>query len=170
MISQEYIESMHSAVVDLRSKVSNTWPTPDFNDCITFATIEIAEALDAELDEKNIYKRNHDIPEDGVMDELADSVMMLLSAISVEDIRSLFKHDTSIMSHHVDNDDRDLPALMMRISNLNYHVAKRSPGADSDNVIRMICFISQFALDNGVDIKNKLDERLQRILKKHGGE
>lgn len=54
--------------------------TPNTHDALRFAATEIAEAMDAELRVGGIYARNHQKALD-VVDELADHVLMLLTAM-----------------------------------------------------------------------------------------
>jgi len=78
----EAIEAITSIVWDFREKNKNWWKTPDKQDSLRYALTEAAEAMDAWLREKRQDDlRNHDCSEDGVLDELADCAIMLVTAM-----------------------------------------------------------------------------------------
>ena len=74
------IEEWWENVWTLRARVSAAWPTPSVVESLAYAVTEIAEAINADLRAKNPKHVRNNFKVESVGDELADTVIMLLTA------------------------------------------------------------------------------------------
>lgn len=74
------IGKVHAMVWAFRASYGGAWPTPDRMDSLRFALCESAEAMDAWLRGQPRFNRNR-AKELSVLDELADTAIMLLTAL-----------------------------------------------------------------------------------------
>jgi len=77
------LETCHAELWAFRDEMGEDWPTPDTELSLQFATCEAGEALDAWI--RFTYPRmarnnERTVTEDDILDELADTAMMLLTA------------------------------------------------------------------------------------------
>lgn len=74
------IGRVHTMVWTFRALYGEVWPTPDRMDSLRFALCESAEAMDAWLRGQPHFSRNR-AKDLSVLDELADTAIMLLTAL-----------------------------------------------------------------------------------------
>lgn len=84
MIALKDVLRMHGKVWALRDVLGDKWPTPDTADSLAYAVTEVGEAIDADLRNRrpNDARNNH--RNVSVPHELAQAVMMLLTALGRE--------------------------------------------------------------------------------------
>ena len=80
MVRHEQLKALHKMVWEWRSEMEPHFPTPGRVDSLAFAVTEAAEALDAQLRQNPIYRRNNEKAHT-VERELTQCAMMLLTAI-----------------------------------------------------------------------------------------
>jgi hypothetical protein len=74
------IATTQSDIWAFRAEAEYVWPTPNTQDALRFACTEAAETIDANLRLVGGYARNH-AKEPSVVNELADTFMMLVTAL-----------------------------------------------------------------------------------------
>lgn len=77
---QETMLELRDLIWTYRHRLADRWPTPPPVDALRFAFTEAAEAMDAWLRLQPAYNRNN-AKELSVEDELADCMMMLITAL-----------------------------------------------------------------------------------------
>lgn len=77
---QETMIELRDLIWTYRHRLADRWPTPPPVDALRFAFTEAAEAMDAWLRLQPAYNRNN-AKELSVEDELADCMMMLITAL-----------------------------------------------------------------------------------------
>ena len=86
------LAKVHTMVWEFRALYGGLWPTPDRMDALRFAFCESAEAMDAWLRGQPRFNRNR--PKDlNVLDELADTAIMLLTALGYETQRGAVERE-----------------------------------------------------------------------------
>jgi hypothetical protein len=176
-LSTATIEEMGKCVLDLREEIHHTWTTPDRMDSIYWASTEIHEALVAMLDEKRIYARNHEISEDSVYDELADTVMMLLTTMKNplrvdSDYFYAFQYDFIVENPHIVDIMNRVMVSVDAIRHESSDGKVRISGSDKFISVTIL-MIWNFAWNrsNGeILLQQVLRKRLARIRSKHTGE
>ena len=140
-------------VWEFRKEMKSFWPTPGFMDALRFADCEAREALDAWMREnRKEYKRNHEREAD-VLGELADCALMLLTALGP--YYRFRSPDISVRSS---------------MGEICWHVARAHRIAEfygTDWQPDVECALEAIWSYPGMDLKEQLQIRMDRIRRKH---
>jgi NTP pyrophosphatase (non-canonical NTP hydrolase) len=147
------ISDMHAMVWDLRSRISDKWATPERQDCLRYAFTEAGEAMDAYLRETRAGDSRNTFRQPNVYEELADCVMMLLTALGPE-----YDEDWE----QTCPTDRDLVWTLDEVCGHVGGLLEYYSPFQTVYVVNMIkvCF-------GGVNMSEALTARLERIEAKH---
>lgn len=133
-------------VWDFRANVQHVWPTPNEYDSLLFAVTELGEAIDAHLRKKH-YARNNERNMD-LHEELADCAIMLVTALGDYDDEPI-------------QDASYLPAISYWISSALFAYPQE---VWQRKAFLALCMIANYP---GMDIINRVEERLERIYERH---
>lgn len=145
------IQELHKLVWDFRREMENYFPTPNREDSLAFAFTEIGEAVDAQLRQNPIYKRNN-TKEHSVERELAQCAMMLLTAAGEEGLRPDFEGYR-----------QDVHWTLRQIA---WEVGDLYGDPDCDQ--RTDCFWAVSAITTLIDLPLHLAAELERMRLRHG--
>ena len=158
----------HKMVWEFRRQMVAYWPTPDTVDAARFAVTEIGEAMDAFLRLDGGYARNRERSPD-VLDELADTAMMILTAIGERANLSAWAEmwddeDVGVGEMYADLDEID--ALVMTVK--DFYAVAVSP---QPSPVSMAGFgglaVLRIAEHAGMDLEKRLRQRMDRIFRKN---
>ena len=144
------IQELHKLVWEFRREMQDYFPTPNQADSIKFAFTEVGEALDAELRQNPLYKRNNEKAH-SVERELTQCAMMLLTAVLPTDMDGV-----EIMYRQ--------PALNWDVDDIAFRVGAILGG---DRTIYYILH-TVHAIDVMIDLSTNLPAELDRMRAKHG--
>lgn len=147
----------HAWTWRFRAEMQDVFPTPSREDSLSFAFTEVAEALDAQLRENTLYKRNRNDDTHSVERELTQCAMMLLTAVP-----ETWRGWQSLDTH---------PGLMQwTVRNIAVRVARcLEVPSDYAYILQTVAAIS-----TAVDLSETLPEEFDKIRAKyksigHGG-
>lgn len=153
------VKDLYLKVWRFREQAEAYWPTPAQNDSWRFCFTEAAECLEKELGLNPAYQRNNPKPPDpdGLLDELADLSIMLLTTLGpAQTINKLDGIHGSV----------ELDALCRWVSKTweAFGARRRQPDFWVKQTIAIVTAISQYP---GMDLPVRMDDRLARIKLKH---
>jgi len=143
------IAKVHNMVWNFRALYGGLWPTPDRVDALRFALCESAEAMDAWLRGQPRFNRNRAKDLD-VLDELADTAIMLLTALGYE-----------VQRGAVERAPVDLDVICGEVGFVFRCAFKGFSQTFLERAIRET--VGDIALYPGMDLEERIAKRLERI-------
>jgi hypothetical protein len=144
------IGKVHEMVWAFRGLYGGMWPTPGRMDALRFAFCESAEAMDAWLRGQPQYSRNR-LKELDVLDELADTAIMLVTALGYENLGEGL----------VEREPVDLDAICGEVAFVHRCWRKGFGEALVQRSIRLV--VAAIALYPGMELEERVAQRLERI-------
>lgn len=144
------IGTVHKMVWAFRALYGGLWPTPGRMDALRFAFCESAEAMDAWLRGQPQYSRNR-VKELDVLDELADTAIMLVTALGYENLGEAL----------VEREAVDLDAICGEVAFVHRCWRKGFGEAVVQRALRLV--VAAIALYPGMELEVRVKERLERI-------
>ncbi len=143
------IAKVHALVWNFRALYGAAWPTPDRVDALRFAYCESAEAMDAWLREQPRFNRNRQKHLD-VLDELADTAIMLLTGLGYE-----------VQRGAVEREPVDLDTICGEVAFVFRCLRKGFAWGVIERFIRET--VGDIALYPGMALEERIGQRLERI-------
>lgn len=143
------IAKIHDMVWEFRALYGGLWPTPDRVDALRFALCESAEAMDAWLRQQARFNRNRPKNLD-VLDELADTAIMLLTALGYE-----------VQRRAVEREQVDLDTICGEVAFVFRCLRKGFSWVMVERKIRET--VGDIALYPGMELETRIAQRLERI-------
>lgn len=150
------IGTVHTMVWAFRAMYGGLWPTPDRVDALRFAFCESAEAMDAWLRQQPRFNRNR-AKELDVLDELADTAIMLLTALGYDPQRGVVERETV-----------SLDTICGEVAFIFRCVGKGFADSFIQRAVRET--VGDIALYPGIDLESRVAQRLERIQRRVVGQ
>ncbi len=146
------LQECHELVWAFRKEIEPYWATPDPLNSLRYAFCEAAEAMDAWLRAERPEDSRNNERQNNVLDELADCAIMLLTVIP--GLNSLYSH------YEMDDYTGNLHSIC-------FHVSRLLNDANDIVYFKFVTVISLIANYPGMELKQRIQGRLERIVKKH---
>jgi NTP pyrophosphatase (non-canonical NTP hydrolase) len=167
------LQECHKLVWDFRREIKDYWATPNPLDSLRYSFTEAAEAMDAWLRAERPSDSRNNERENDVLDELADTAIMLLTALNFDEIKNQTngRYDTEFVFLHAIKPERHrLEVLSSRVANAAlsasddfYETSSVYLGWIHDTVMSL----GWIASYPEMELKQRIQARLARIAFKH---
>lgn len=154
------VMSCYNDIWKMRGQIDKEWPTPGWVDSIKFAFTESGEVMDAHMRIMGGYSRNN-AKSMNLFDELADLVMMLLTALG-SGVR-----DGEVISGDFLLMEEDIPdgAFVITVCTMTSKLLLEEPNSQNGlyYILAICVLIASFFEARGHDLYDTLRGRLNRI-------